>query len=545
MSEEREQSTEAPSELEQAQERVQALELRLQEAVLQQQIDTLESLSVQFGRSGASLDLSLEDPSRDDGQFWNEVGFGVGIAGGEDALPPRNDQDLKRGRLVSRRMARDNGYAIGALEARVSYIVGPGLKWKAVPRDPENEDEKLTELVNKSINGFSDANNMCELEQELVRRSDRDGEYFLRQFRQADRPLIVRVAEPEDVRDPTQPPQIGDGGQLADIAMGVEVTPGDVREVIAYWIADGEGAEPVRVASTQRDLVPAVIHHKINVDSNHRRGWPTLWPVRENLIRARRLLRNSGNVAAIQSAIVAIRKHKYATAAQVEAFTDRNRDALVTNNVTGKKTRFRGVGGPTILDTGPGQDYEAPIFSVNAANNVALIQADLREAASRLQMSESMFSADAAMTNFASALVAEGPVVRNFQRLQPLFAAPMKRLHWAAIHHDIQRGKLPATVPALYELQATPPKLEVRDRAGDTSANQQLHDSGVMSTRTWRGREGLDHEEEDRNLEQERAPAAGDVATQALGQNGGGNGTQAAPQEQAQARPPIALPLRG
>ena len=47
-----------------------------------------------------------------------------------------------------------------------------------------------------------------------------------------------------------------------------------------------------------------------------------------------------------------------------------------------------------------------------------MLQAELRAIAARLVMPEFMFTSDASNANYASTMVAEGPAVRMFERLQ-------------------------------------------------------------------------------------------------------------------------------
>ena len=67
--------------------------------------------------------------------------------------------------------------------------------------------------------------------------------------------------------------------------------------MLGYWI-DGQLVDAAEIQ-----------HRKANVDANVKRGLPLFFPVRKNLRRAEKLLRNMSVVAEIQSAIAVIRKH--------------------------------------------------------------------------------------------------------------------------------------------------------------------------------------------------------------------------------------------
>ena len=112
----------------------------------------------------------------------------------------------------------------------------------------------------------------------------------------------MRFVEPAQVAAPTD--------RLADpsASFGVQTDPDDVETVLGYWI-DGRLVDAAEIQ-----------HRKANVDANVKRGLPLFFPVRKNLRRAEKLLRNMSVVAEIQSAIAMIRKHQAATAAGLEQF---------------------------------------------------------------------------------------------------------------------------------------------------------------------------------------------------------------------------------
>ena len=113
----------------------------------------------------------------------------------------------------------------------------------------------------------------------------------------------------------------------------------DVETVLAYCV-DGQLVDPTEVQ-----------HRKANVDGNVRRGLPLFFPVRKNLRRAEKLLRNMSVVAEIQSAIALIRRHHRSNRAAVEQFAAAGADATVSNTLTGQSTNVKRYGPGTILDT--------------------------------------------------------------------------------------------------------------------------------------------------------------------------------------------------
>lgn len=495
-------------------ERMKALQGRLAEQSVITQLRLMESTQLIFGPGGQATELVVEDPRTDDGQVWDETGFGRGIQPGDGKFP-RNRNDLAQGRRMGRRLFQTNGFARGAHSARVSYVIGTGHAYELVPKDPERAKtdpvlQALADEANKRLKAFLKANVFPRSEREGMIRSDRDGEQFVRLFPNADGPAKLRFAEPEDVRDPQSARAGLEAQNGPDIEMGVEVNNVDVRTVVAYWIADGlkEDSKRVPVIDKQSKL-QQVFHLKLNVDLNQRRGWPTLWPVRRNLIRADRLLRYANNVAAIQSAVASVWKHSQKTKAQVETFLDQNNDALLIDNTTGRQTRLQGTTWGEDIHLGPGVELQAPIVSIDPQKIAGLVQMDLREVAADLQMAEFMLTADASNNNFASSLVAESPPVRNFQRLQQEFGEFNEEIVWTGgVVHEVELHGLDRAALTELELTRTPPTLEVRNPVEDAQTNQILLDNDITSRKRWRESVGNDNQEIDRELAVERAGPA-------------------------------------
>src|SRR5262249_20780718 len=134
-------------------------------------------------------------------------------------------------------------------------------------------------------------------------------------------------------------------------------------------LTDRDDVETVLGMFVDGQLVDAadIQHRKANVDANVRRGLPLFYPVRKNLRRAEKLLRNMSVVAEIQSAIALIRKHRQGTVTGVQQFVASQADASVTS--PGGQTRtFRRYGPGTILDAHANIEYDFPAANIDAAN---------------------------------------------------------------------------------------------------------------------------------------------------------------------------------
>jgi hypothetical protein len=417
-----------------------------------------------------------------DGGWWLPVGAAGGVS--PRSIGPINEQMLAELRTQCRALAATNEFAINGHENRISYIVGPGHSYRAAICKGMDESVDLAMQVQKYLDAFVHENRWQQRQQEIVRRLDRDGEAFLRFFVDRDGMTRVRFIEPEQVTTPT--------GLASDpsASFGIQTDADDVETVLAYYV-DGELVEAADVQ-----------HRRANVDFNVKRGLPLYTPVRKNLRRAERLLRNMSVVAEIQSAIALIRKHRGASRSGVEQFVADTSVAGVSDpgQGSGRTRHFTQYGPGTILDAPAGMDYDFPARGLDASSFVVVLQAELRAVAARLVMPEFMFTSDASNANFASTMVAEGPAIRMFERLQATLIEQDRAVMRRVVENAIEAGALPPTVRDTVDIQIIPPSLHVRDQLKQAQVDRIAFHHGVLSPQTWSQHLGLDYDQEQKNL---------------------------------------------
>lgn len=467
----------------------------------------LEHLNQRLAEAYDSLWDNFVDPREayldELGQRWRAVGAEA-IGAASCGAPFASEQEHGEIRAACRELAVENEFAINGHENRISFIVGTGHTYRAAAKKGRPvtmagaAPAGMAAAVQEVLDDFLERNAWQRRQQEIVRRRDRDGEVFLRFFVGPDGATRVRFVEPGQVATP--PDRAGDliassgrlaAGRQTSVSFGIETDPDDVETVWAYYI-DGR---PVDAAEVQ--------HRKANVDGNVKRGLPLFYPVRKNLRRAEKLLRNMSVVAEIQSAIALIRKHQHTTRTAVQQFVSGQADASVLRP-TGKTTYFKRYAPGTILDSHGGVEYDFPAAGIDATRFVAVLQAELRAIASRLVMPEFMLTSDASNANYASTMVAEGPAMRMFARLQAEQAADDLEVMWRVVRNAIAAGRLPAEALTLVEIQAVPPTLAVRDPLEEAQAYRIEYESGILSPQTWSQRRGLDYDQEQANWAEHR-----------------------------------------
>ncbi len=425
---------------------------------------------------------SFVDPSDSlydvDGSRW--LPLDTAASGDSTGAALTTEQQLGALRAECRSLAVSNEFAINGHENRISYIVGTGHVYRATAKTGVDVPDDLLREVQAALDEFVRANRWHQRQQEIVRRADRDGEVFLRFFASPEGTLRIRFVEPGQVGTP--PDRAADRAS----SFGVQTDPHDVETVLGYWI-DGQWVDADQIQ-----------HRKANVDANVKRGLPLFYPVRKNLRRAEKLLRNMSVVAEIQSAIAIIRKHASGTRASIGQFVASQADATATNAATGRTSHFRRYAPGTILDALAGTEYQFPAAGIDAARYVVVLQAELRAIASRLVMPEFMLTSDASNANYASTMVAEGPAVKMFQRLQHAMLEDDLTVLHRALRTAVDAGRLPSDALGAVEIQGIPPTLAVRDRLRETQADQILVRSGAMSVQTMALRHGLEPDREQR-----------------------------------------------
>ncbi|MGQ9504229.1 MAG: phage portal protein [Thermogutta sp.] len=425
----------------------------------------------------ATLAEQLVDPDDwdlDGRQLWLPLGSRSA------SVPFHTEAELAQIRCECRQLATQNEFAINGHENRISYVVGTGHRYRVAAKPGQNVPQSILSQVQAVLDRFLEENHWHRRQQEILRRKDRDGEAFLHFFAGDDGILRVRFLEPEDIRTPSP------YTQHPEHSFGIATDPADVETVHGYWVRE--------------TWVPAgeIQHRKANVDANIKRGLPLFYPVRKNLRRAEKLLRNMSVVAGLQSAVALIRKHAGGRPS-VERFLSDAATTVAPGPSPGSTSysSIQRFAPGTILDATAGVEYEFPVAAIDAARYVTLLQAELRAVASRLVMPEFMLTSDASNANYASTLVAEGPAVKMFQRLQAEMMEEDRVVLKRALQTAADAGLLPADILKHIIIKIVPPSLVVRDRLKEAQADAVLYRCGALSRATLALRHNLEPQDID------------------------------------------------
>lgn len=425
------------------------------------------------------------------GEYWAACGTGEHKG---TASVIRTESKLTSVRCSARVLAERNEFAICGHENRVNYIVGTGHKYTvtAKPELKEKVSDDTIADVQVVIDAFTKDNKWARRQQEIQKRKDRDGECFQWLFEVttgdgeiATKALRIRFVEPGQV---TTPP----GRTAANETFGIVTEKNDVETITAYWI-DGE-----LVAADE------IQHRKENVDLNVKRGLPLFYPVEKNLRRAEKLLRNMTTVASIQSAIALIRKHSGAASEEASTNFVQDHANYAIQHGSQPTTYHERFAAGTVLDAPHATEYDFPTAAIDASQYVVVLQAELRAVACRLNMPEFMLTADASNANYSSTMVAEGPAVKSFERLQATMIEEDLEIFDRVLDLAVEGGMITQEQRDQVDIDVTPPTIQTRNRLEETQADQILVNGEAMSVPTWQERNELDPEHETALIDEQR-----------------------------------------
>lgn len=450
----------------------------IEQATMQTATASVNRFLAQYLESQVGLWDSYVDPREaylgNDGEIWQGIGGGVSPL---EELPFRSVTELWQIQSVARILCRDNEFAKNAHKNRINYIIGKSHTYTVVGKTEEVPEASINRVQNV-LDEILKANNWKKRQREIKLRDDRDGETFIRKFPGGDGIMKFRFIEPRSVAPPAN--------ARDEQSFGVETLPSDCETILAYWV-DGK---PISESEIQ--------YRKWNVDSAIKRGYPLLFPVRKNLNRAVKLLRNMSISTEIQTAISLIRKHQQATREAVRSFVSARADQQTSAN--GRTENVLQYGPGSILDVPMGQEYTIPP-QLDPSKTIAALQAELRAIASLLVMPEFMLTSDASNANYSSTMVAEGPAVKNFESEQETQIEYDLELLNDALEFAKNFGLISQAELDSIKIKVEPPSVQVRNQLEEAQARQINMGLGILSPQTATAQINQDYEQEQTNME--------------------------------------------
>lgn len=421
----------------------------------------------------------------------------------------RDESQLAQIRGDGRMLAGENEVGVGVVRVIKNFTVGTGYTYSFAPK--EESDQDLADEIQEWNDEFDMRVRWDEAERECLSRAIEDGEVFVEMENIGGGRADIEFVEPDAIVQPRDAPTITEyvGGAFAyDWTMGVATQIRRPTKVFGYFRD---------LTGDQRDWswVPAsrMMHWKRNVVRNIKRGISDFYAVAQELRRADKILRNTGEGAALQSAIAWVREHPPGTtASQVISMSSSKTEIEVdrtTPSGNSRTNKFQRYLPGTILDVRAGQQYK-PGPMGNGAQYVDVSTSILRYAAIRWNMPDWLISSDSSTSNFASVLVTESPFTKSIEveqkQAKSFYEACKMKILDMACQAGRFRSRGVSTVEELRSrvtMNVIMPRVTTRNKLEETKINSVLHQSHILSKQSWSAKEELDYKHEKAQLEED------------------------------------------
>lgn len=365
--------------------------------------------------------------------------------------------------------------ARGIIDMMVNFVVG-----KDATVTPEDNTDKVKDYWKL----FIKTNKFDMRFKELVRRSFRDGESFLRFFKPKRitgiKVPLVRFVEPDTINDINN-----------KHTFGIETVKGDVETPLRYFVVNKKNQRTKVIEA--KDMV----HTKINVDSNVKRGISFLVGISKYIVKYASWLDDRIMLNKIRTMFAMVMKVTgISPTAFAEKFSDVSRDAI-----TGGTAEKRMPKPGSVLVATPGLDYEFKNLNIHAMDTGKDGRLIELQTAKGTGLTEYVVRADSSNSNYSSTMIAESPMVRMFESWQDVFEKPMKYIFEKVIEYGIKVRELPRGTSV--ECSVNFAGLIHRDTEKETAGYVAQIQAGIVSKRTVTEKFGYNYDEEQKRIQEE------------------------------------------
>jgi hypothetical protein len=384
-----------------------------------------------------------------------------------------NETDIEEMQETALKLYYTDPTARGIIDMMVNFVVGRDARVTPVSENPK---------VIQWWDDFYTSNGMDLRIKEMVRRAFRDGESFLRLFKSktgGGRNIpIARFVDPCDIRDP-----------MHKHSFGIQTNPDDVEDVRFYILKTG-----TKIRAND------IIHTKINVDSNVKRGVSFLVGIAKYIVKYggwiddRIMLNKVRSMFSMIIKVAGITPESFAS-----KYKDVGRTQVSPNDPTDPNKQMMRSG--SVLVATPGLDYEFKNLNVHAPDTKDDGRLIELMVAKGTGLTEYVVRGDASNSNYSSTMVSESPMVRMLEAWQDIFQCPIKRLYENVIKRGIRAGKLPRNSDVTCDVNFA--ALIHRDLKEETEAYISQIAAELVSRKTISERLGYDYSSEKGIVEKE------------------------------------------
>jgi capsid protein len=337
---------------------------------------------------------------------------------------------------------------------------------------------------------------------EAYRRTQRDGEVFIYLgHSEEDGRLSMRFLEPEDIVHPANASTVSN--VFDPRANGIEVDPEDPTKILYYYFKRHDRL----TATVERLDANDVLHVKIGVDENVRRGLPKLYISRNMLRHFDSWIQQSLKHQRVQTSIALLRQWEkgqagVATNAMIDSQKFRGTNVKTP---AGSSIEYRTTDVMPVIDAPKGMTMTMASPSGNFGDSQILARRVLLSVAVGSQQSEAMVTGDGSNANYASTRITQIPSMRHFEDEQGDWNEIVEEVYRRWCYCEMAQGRLPRDLDedALdCNVTANPlPNFEAEIVAPTMSS---LNASKSLSKRTLHEMIGIDPDTEEERLSEEQ-----------------------------------------
>lgn len=429
---------------------------------------------------------------------WTQVG-------GDKTLPtdifPEREEDIRKQSLLA---YYRQPHGRGALKTLVDLTVGG----KGAIVDFHEYQEDALRAIDTWWRQFRKINKFFSFQVEMARRAHRDGGYIIQKFVQDDSPIKIRFRELDSLGTPDHPD-------------GIETDKNDVEEFVAFHFKTKDGG-------TETVDAEDIIYYRNDVDRNVKTGRVTLESGLPLITMHRKWLDARLALNLVRSS-VAIVQEVQGSSSDLLRLRNAQMSSKRSDRETDKSKMLRPA---TILRGLPGVKYSMLSPNLDARDAAEDGRHILTSLGVGTGLPDMIVTGDFSKSNFASAVVAQNPMIRRVEVEQGFLSEVLSEIVDWVLVDGLEKGKIPQLVddketnerrPVDIEYDIVFPPIIRRDFSQDTNGYVNLKNMGVISDTSIALQMGLNPDRERELQRRERIARIEDptIPTDNDGQNNG------------------------
>jgi len=313
-----------------------------------------------------------------------------------------------------------NPIASGIVETIKNFVIGQTLTIT-----PIDESESVKNYWKK----FQDTNKLDNRIKEIVTRTFRDGEQFLRFFDKANDVPLVRFINPLEIQNYTGRPEC---------SYGIKCLDDDIETPEFYYRRYKDSYNIYHDETIKAD---EIIHSKIKVDMDVKRGVSFFTGIAPYLTKYKKWLDDRIELNRLRTIFNVVGKVTGSSSTSAVKGMVPNTSPPNNSGINNDTLKQSPKSGGVLLTKGV--EWDLKNLNLGAGDAKADGRAILLMATVGTNLAEYVVTGDTSNANYASTMVSESPMVKAFESWQDYFESVIKSIYAKAIQRGIDSGLIP------------------------------------------------------------------------------------------------------